>query len=165
PVQRYTEDPVRLLRAVRFAVKLGFRIHDDAAAPIPGMAHLLREMPPARLFEETQKLFLGGCAVQTFEQLRHYGLFGALFPQTEAVLAEEESGFPRMILVHALEATDQRIAEGKPVTPGFLIAALLWPPVERMAAEHRAQGLAENDALSLAADAVISRQISTTALP
>jgi poly(A) polymerase len=165
PEQRYTEDPVRLLRAVRFAVKLGFRIHPDTERPMRAMSPLLGEIPAARLFEETLKLFLGGCALQTFEQLRRYGLFGALFPQTEAVLAREEGGFPQMLLVRALQNTDQRIAEGKPVTPGFLIAALLWSPVHAAASTHLANGLGEMEAYSLAADAVISRQIASTALP
>jgi poly(A) polymerase len=165
PEKRYTEDPVRLLRAVRFAVKLGFRIHPDTERPIPSMSPLLAGIPAARLFEETLKLFFGGCALQTFEQSRRYGLFGALFPQTEAVLAREEGGFPQMLLIHALQETDRRIAEGKPVTPGFLIAALLWSPVHAAASMHVANGLNETEAYSLAADSVISRQISSTALP
>jgi poly(A) polymerase len=165
PEKRYTEDPVRLLRAVRFAVKLGFRIHPDTERPINAMSSLLGGIPAARLFEETLKLFMGGCALQTFEQLRRHGLFGALFPQTEAVLAREEGGFPQMLLVRALQDTDQRIAEGKPVAPGFLIAGLLWSPVHAAAAAHIANGLSEMEAYSLAADAVISRQIASTALP
>jgi poly(A) polymerase len=165
PEKRYTEDPVRLLRAVRFAVKLGFRIHPDTEQPIRSLSPLLRGIPAARLFEETLKLFLGGCAVQTFEQLRHHGLFGALFPETETVLAREEGGFPQMLLVRALQDTDRRIAEDRPVTPGFLIAALLWSPVHATAGVHLANGLGETEAYSLAADSVISRQIASTALP
>ncbi|MGH8513167.1 MAG: polynucleotide adenylyltransferase PcnB, partial [Gammaproteobacteria bacterium] len=130
--QRFREDPVRMLRAVRFAVKLGFSIHPQTATPIFELAPLLSEIPPARLFEEILKLFLGGCAVQTFEQLRHYGLFGQLFPQVEACLSEEEGGFPHMFLARALQNTDRRIAEGKPVTPAFLISALLWDPMRRL---------------------------------
>jgi len=165
PLQRYTEDAVRLLRAVRFAAKLGFRIHPDTERPIPRLAHLLKDIPAARLFEEVLKLFLGGCAVQTFEQLRHYGLFATLFPQTESVLAEEEGGFPRTLVIHALQNTDQRIAADKPVTPGFLIAAFLWLPVRTLAAENLSRGLPEGEAISLAADSVISRQVASTAIP
>lgn len=165
PEQRFREDPVRLLRAVRFACKLGFRIHPDTERPIQQLAPLLADIPAARLFEETQKLFLGGSALQTFEQLRHYGLFATLFPQTEAVLAREEGGFPQMLLVRALQSTDQRIAEGLPVTPGFLIAALLWSPVHAAAEAHLGNGLSDMEAVSLAADAVISRQIASTSLP
>jgi poly(A) polymerase len=165
PVQRYTEDPVRLLRAVRFAAKLGFRIHQDTERPLAELSGLLGEIPSSRLFEETMKLFLGGCALQTFEQLRRYGLFGTLFPQTEQILAEEEGGFPHTMLIHALEDTDRRVNEGRPAAPGFLTAALLWLPVRAAAREHAARGLNDAEALELAADAVIARQIASTAIP
>ncbi len=163
--QRFREDPVRMLRAVRFAVKLGFNIHPQTATPIFELAPLLSKIPPARLFEEILKLFLGGCAVQTFEQLRHYGLFGELFPQVEACLSEEEGGFPHMFLARALQNTDRRIAEGKPVTPAFLIAALLWDPMRRLADEHRARELSPAEADQLASDTVISQQVSRIAMP
>ena len=165
PVRRYTEDPVRLLRAVRFAVKLGFRIDTETERPIQELAPLLADMPPARLFEEVLKLFMGGYAVQTFEQLRHYRLFGVLFPQTEAVLAEQEGGFPHTLLIHALENTDRRLAEGQPVSPGFLIAALLWTPMVALAREYRQDGMSEHDAAQLAGDVVVSRQVNCTAMP
>ena len=165
PEQRYIEDPVRLLRVVRFAVKLGFRIDPATEAPIRGFTELLRKIPPARLFEETLKLFLGGYALQTFEQLRRYDLFIELFPQTEAVLTEEEGGFPHMLLVHALQDTDSRLAAGKPITPGYLIAALLWMPMQAICREHVSNGIAEMDAVHFASDVVISKQIADIALP
>jgi poly(A) polymerase len=165
PELRYREDAVRLLRAVRFAVKLGFRIHPDSERPIAKLAPLLEEIPSARLFEEVLKLFLGGCAEQTFEALRHHGLFGALFPETETVLGREESGFPQTLVVHALRDTDQRLAESRPVTPGFLLAALLWSSMRAQAADQMARGLPEAEAMELASDAVISRQIARTAIP
>ena len=165
PVKRYTEDPVRLLRAVRFAVKLGFRVDPETEKPMFELGHLLDDIPPARLFEETLKLFMGGCAVQTFEQLRHYNLFHCLFPQTDAVLAQQEGGFPHILLVRALENTDARLAEGKPVTPGFLLAALLWAPMHILAQEHMAGGMPPAEAALLAADSVISRQVNATAMP
>ena len=165
PEQRYIEDPVRLLRVVRFAVKLGFRIDPATEAPIRGFTELLRKIPPARLFEETLKLFLGGYALQTFEQLRHYNLFAELFPQTEVVLTEEEGGFPHMLLVHALQDTDSRLAAGKPVTPGYLIAALLWMPMQAICREQVSNGMAEMDAVHFASDVVISKQIADIALP
>ncbi len=165
PVKRYVEDPVRMLRAVRFATKLGFRIETATEKPIQEYAHLLQEIPSARLFEECLKLFLGGYALQTFEQLRHYGLFAQLFPQTEAVLATQEGGFPHTLLMHALDNTDKRLAEDKPVTPGFILAALLWTPMQELAREYVAQGQTEHDALNLAGDVVVSRQIATTSMP
>lgn len=165
PEQRYIEDPVRLLRVVRFATKLGFRIDPATEAPIAGLTELLQKIPPARLFEEMLKLFLGGCALQTFEQLRRYNLFTELFPQTEKVLAEEEGGFPHMLLVNALHNTDARLTEGKPVSPGFLIAALLWIPMQVLSREQIGNGMDEREAMDFASDVVISKQLANTALP
>lgn len=165
PESRYREDPVRMLRAVRFAVKLGFNIHPETAEAISKFRHLLNEISPSRLFEETLKLFMGGAAVQTFEQLRRFNLFGLLFPQTEPCLEEQEQGFPHMLLVRALENSDQRIAEAKPVTPAFLFAALLWDPMRRQWQEFCARGVNSDEALVLAADAVISRQIARVSIP
>lgn len=165
PRQRYIEDPVRMLRAARFAVKLGFRIDPESENPLRELNHLLIDMPPARLFEEVIKLFTGGAALQTFEQLRYYGLFEILFPQTDEVLSRQEGGFPHTLLIHALRNTDARIAEGKPVTPGFLIAALLWTPMNNLAQSYLENGLPELDAIALASDVVISKQVSRTAMP
>lgn len=165
PERRYREDPVRMLRAVRFSVKLGFRIHEDTARPIPELAYLLEDIPPARLFEEFLKLFLSGYAVQTFEALRHHGLFGYLFPQTEACLASQEGGFPHTFAIRALENTDQRLAEGKPVTPAFLIAALLWDPLRQQSEAYIADGMKAQEAQQLAGDDLISKQVANIALP
>ncbi len=163
--QRYREDPVRMLRAARFAAKLGFRIHPDTEAPIAQLAPLLHDIPPARLFEEVLKLFLGGCAVQTFELMRHYGLFEPLFPQTERSLAHEDRGFPITFVARALENTDLRIAEEKPVTPAFLFAALLWEPVRERAAQLGQEGISESMAVQQAADEVLALQIASVAIP
>jgi poly(A) polymerase len=165
PEKRYREDPVRMLRAVRFAVKLGFNIHPDCAEPIPRLAHLLKEIPAARLYDEVAKLFLSGYAVQTFEQLRQCGLFGALFPETEQSLADEQQGFPLTFLAKALERTDQRVQDNKPVAPYFLFAALLWEPVRARAQARIAAGENEILAYQEASSEVIGRQIRRTALP
>jgi len=165
PETRFREDPVRMLRAVRFAAKLGFRLHPDTEASIPRLAHLLEEIPPARLFDELLKLFHGGYGVQTFELLRHYGLFGRLFPATEECLAEEAEGFPRMLMVKALGNTDARIVAGKPVTPAFLFAALLWEPVRRRAASYCQAGESEASALGLAGEEVLAGQVQSVSIP
>jgi poly(A) polymerase len=165
PTQRYTEDPVRMLRAVRFASKLGLRIHPEAERPIKQYAELLEGIPPARLFEEMLKLFMGGCALQTFESLRHYNLFKYLFPQTDKLLDTHEENYPHTFIMHALKNTDQRLNEGSSVTPGFLLAALLWEPMRIIADEHIAHGLSEMEAVQLAGDTIISKQISSTAMP
>lgn len=165
PVMRFREDPVRMLRAVRFAVKLGFNMHPDCEKAIHNDAELLASIPSARLYDEALKLFLSGYALQTFEMLRHYGLFQVLFPATENSLAVEDNGFPRLLLIKALENSDSRIAEGKTVTAYFLLAAFLWEPVQIRAKQKMAQGIVEFMAYQDAANEVISRQILSTALP
>lgn len=165
PEVRFREDPVRMLRAVRFAVKLGFKLHPDCKQAIHKVAELLSSIPSARLYDEVLKLFLYGHALQTFEMLRHYGLFQVLFPATEKSLSVEENGFPRLLLIKALENSDNRIAEGKTVTAYFLFAAFLWEPVQILAKEKMAQGLVEFMAYQEAASEIISRQVKSTALP
>ena len=165
PETRYREDPVRMLRAVRFAAKLGFRVAPETESPISEFAPLLAEVPAARLFEETLKLFLGGTAVGSFEKLRQYGLFAQLFPETEASLALLEHEFPLTLVLKGLENTDNRIREDKPVTPAFLFAVLLWEPVRRLALELQAGGAAPYQAIQQAAAEVVSRQLEHVSLP
>lgn len=165
PVKRYREDPVRMLRAARFAAKLGFRLHPDTEQPITELALLLRDIPPARLFEEILKLFLYGFGVQAFETLRRYGLFAQLFPHTEATLTVEEEGFPHVFIARALTSTDTRVAEQRPVTPAFLFAALLWEPVRQRAAALQASGMHPSDAYRSAAHEVVDEQVAHVALP
>ncbi len=165
PETRFREDPVRMLRAVRFAAKLGFRIHPETEAAIPELAFLLRDVPPARLFDEVLKLFHGGCALQTFELLRHIGLFGELFPETQECLAEESEGYPKMVVARALENTDQRILADKPVTPAFLFAALLWEPMRRRAEHCKTLGHSDAIATAMASRDVIAAQAQRISLP
>ena len=165
PEQRFREDPVRMLRAVRFAAKIGFRIDEASETKVFELGHLLDDIPAARLFDEVLKLFFGGCALQTFELLRHYNLFQYLFPQTEDELAEEENHFPHTMLMRALQNTDDRIAQGKPVTPAFLYAALLWEPVRQEWLLRQEEGVPEQPALTQAAQEVISLQLECTSLP
>jgi len=165
PDTRFREDPVRMLRAVRFAVKLGFMLHPDCAQAIPKVAEMLSNIPSARLYDEAIKLFLSGYALQNFEMLRHYGLFQVLFPATEDSLAIEDQGFPRLLLVKALQNSDNRIAEGKTVTAYFLFAAFLWEPVQIRAKANIAKGMVETLAYQDAANDVIGRQLKSTAFP
>lgn len=165
PETRFREDPVRMLRAVRFAVKLGFKLDPECERAMHNDVQLLAGIPPARLYDEALKLFLSGYALQTFEMLRHYGLFQMLFPSTENSLAVEDNSFPRLLLIKALENSDNRIAMGKTVTAYFLLAAFLWEPVRMLVKEKMAQGEVEFIAYQDAANEVISRQIKSTALP
>ncbi len=165
PETRFREDPVRMLRAVRFAVKLGFNLHPDCEAAMHQVAELLSRIPSARLYDETLKLFMFGYALQTFEMLRHYGLFQVLFPSTENCLSLEENGFPRLLLAKALANSDNRITDGKTVTAYFLFSAFLWESVQILAQQKMRKGAIEFLAYQEAANEIISKQVKSTALP
>jgi poly(A) polymerase len=165
PETRYREDPVRMLRAVRFMAKLGFNIHPDTEAPLFRLGHLLAEVPQARLFDEILKLLLSPYALEVFEKLRHYGLFARLFPLTEAALMQQLGDFPLTLLTRALQNTEQRINEGKSVTPTFLFAALLWEPVRLRMEAGIAAGHNPFTALAEAAQSVVEEQNAVIALP
>ncbi|KAF1692983.1 polynucleotide adenylyltransferase [Pseudoxanthomonas jiangsuensis] len=165
PETRYREDPVRMLRAVRLAAKLGFSIEPATAEPIPRLAGLLGEAAPARLFEEMLKLFLSGHAVASFEGLERHGLLGALMPETAAALRSNRSGALRRMLVQGLGNTDARVAADEPVSPAFLFALLLWPAYCRALAGLQAQGMQPEEAQRRAADRVTLHQAQTIALP
>lgn len=161
---RLREDPVRMLRAVRFAAKLGFSIGDDVADAIRRDAGLLVNVPAARLFDEFLKLFQAGAALKTFRLLREYGLFARMFPGTDAELAEDPDF--EAFVVAALENTDRRVAEGQSVTPMFLLGVFLWAPIRRFAAELRSkENMTESQSLSLAAFEVAGHQQRRIAIP
>ncbi len=165
PEQRYREDPVRMLRAARFAAKLGFTINPACEKPLFENGDLLSGVPSARLFEEVLKLFLGGTALHAFEKLRHFDLFRHLFPETDESLSHEEQGFPVTFVIWGLKNTDARVRAGKPVTPAFLFAVFLWEPVRRRMQQLEARGESRHDAMMEAGREVIDRQISRVAIP
>ncbi|APD95491.1 poly(A) polymerase [Alteromonas mediterranea] len=165
PETRYREDPVRMLRAVRFAVKLGMRIEEKTAEPIKPLANLLQNIPPARLFEETLKLFLSGKGEETFLMLHEYGLIEPLFPQLAPFLKDENSREMQFIR-RVLANTDERINSNQRVTPAFLYAALLWYPVEEQSQRLQSEsGLNAHDAFNIASGEVISRQTQRIMIP
>lgn len=163
PTQRYTEDPVRMLRVVRFAAKLGFSIEDKTAAAIPQCAPLLAEIPAARLFDEFLKLFLSGYAAATLEKLLDHKLLQFLFPQTDECLQRKPSAL--RLLNAAMANTDLRIQSNKPVTPAFILAALLWPATEERAKQIEGQGAAPMAALNAAGQQCISDAVKHISIP
>lgn len=165
PETRYREDPVRMLRAVRLAAKLGFEIEAATAAPIPHLASLLSEAAPARLFEECLKLFLSGHAVESFLGLERHGLLPALMPESAAALKSNRSGALRKMLLEGLKGTDERVANDEPVSPAFLFALLMWPAYCRALMELQAQGVHAAEAQRRAADRVTVHQLNMIALP
>ena len=165
PETRYREDPVRILRAIRLAAKLGFEIEAATAAPIPHLAALLSESAPARLFEECLKMFLSGHAVESFLGLERHGVLPALLPETAAALKSNRSGALRAMLLEGLRGTDQRVANDEPVSPAFLFALLLWPAYCRSLMALQAQGMHAVEAQRRAADRVTVHQLSMIALP
>lgn len=162
PVQRYREDPVRMIRAVRFACKLGLELPQETAQPLPDLAHLLAEAAPARLYEEVLKLFHSGQALCVFEKLRQHGLMGGLFDQTEYCLQQPDS-WSALVIPVALGQTDERIASDKGVHPGFLFAVMMWEPLWQ-AMERDEQELVSLDELLKAANMVLAEQSERTAL-
>ena len=162
---RYREDPVRMLRALRFVGKLGLVLDTETEKLIPLLANLLADIPAARLFDESLKLYLSGNAAVTHELLCHYHVFEHLFPQTDKVLHLEQNNYPRTLLIKALENTDKRIDEGKPVTPAFLVAALLWEPVRQQWQKNIARKIPPLPALQRAATDVIVEQVKRVAVP
>lgn len=165
PETRYHEDPVRMLRAVRLAAKLGFTIEPATAGPLPRLAPLLSQSAPARLFEECLKMFLSGHGEKSFIGLERHGLLGVLFPGTAKALAANRSGALRRVVLAGLRDTDRRVAEDEPVSPAFLFALLLWPDYCRTLVQLERDGLAPADAQRRAADRVTVRQLDMVALP
>ena len=165
PEARYREDPVRMLRAVRLAAKLDFSIEPATAEPIPRLSSLLTEAAPARLFEETLKLFLSGYAVASFEGLERNGLLDVLLPESATALRSNRSGALRRMLVAGLANTDARIAREEPVSPAFLFALLLWPAFCRALMALQAKGMHAAEAQRRAADQVTMHQTRMIALP
>jgi poly(A) polymerase len=165
PKARYQEDPVRMLRAVRFAAKLDFDIEPATAKPIRPMAELLRNIPAARLFDETLKLFMAGYAARTLELLHEYSLLQHLIPAAAATLDNDEDNIDKQLIIQAMHNTDHRIHSNKRVTPAFIFAALLWPAMNREQARLQAKGEHPVKAHQNAAQNVISAQLSHTAIP
>jgi poly(A) polymerase len=162
---RYREDPVRMLRAVRLAAKLGLKIDPGTAEPIPRLAATIGESAPARLFEELLKLFMSGHAGESFRALDAHGLLAVLFPPTFRALHQAADSADRRLVEAALESTDRRISENRPVTPAFLLAALLWPAAKRALSEVDPSAPDVAVAAERAVGRVVAEQTARIAVP
>ncbi|MFK7887779.1 MAG: polynucleotide adenylyltransferase PcnB [Gammaproteobacteria bacterium] len=165
PVTRYREDPVRMLRAVRFAGKLGFTVDAASEAPMAELGALLRDVPPARLFDETIKLFLAGHAERTYELLQHYDLFRHLFPSCASGLMGPDGDTQRAMLDAAMANTDVRVRENRPVTIMFLLAVFLWGPIREAAQARVDDGEKRRGVLLDACDEVVRAQQAHVTIP
>jgi len=161
PAERFREDPVRMLRIVRFAAKLGFTIDPETATPISSLAPLINNVPSARLFDEMLKLLMSGHAMACLQELRHQGLHHGLLPLLEVALKRPERA--RFVEL-ALNRTDQRIREEKTVSPGFIFSALLWTQVSEKWEQYRAAGEYPIPALHAAANDIFDTQTEKLAL-
>jgi poly(A) polymerase len=163
PAQRYREDPVRMLRVLRFSAKLQFDLASETEEAIQLCAPLLSEIPSARLFDEFLKLFMAGYARPTLRLLQTHGLLQHLFP--EAALFFSRSDAAKQLMLEATGNTDARVHQGKPVTPAFLIAAMHWPAVQHLAAQLEHAGEAPQQAMHSAGQQVIAEACLHTAIP
>lgn len=164
PQTRYREDPVRMLRAIRFAAKLGFSIHPNSEQPIFELGHLLADIPPARLYEEVLKIFHSGQGIITLQLLRKYDLLQYLFKAADQSLKQGNETFEQFIHL-ALESTDNRINQGKPVTPAFLFAAMLWGNVNQLFEQFKHDGEPLSIAMQNASSVALSQQIKNISIP
>ena len=162
---RYQEDPVRMLRAVRFAAKLNFEIEASAAEAIHECGRLLAVIPPARMFDEVVKLFHSGCARRVFELLRKYNLLRYLVPALDEWLQDDPSESMLDFIDQALVNTDSRVNTGQPVSPGFIFAVLLWPVVLEEANQIQSDRQRMIPALVTVGETVMKRQVRHISIP
>jgi poly(A) polymerase len=162
---RYQEDPVRMLRAVRFAAKLDFEIEAAAASAIYENGHLLAVIPPARMFDEMIKLFHSGSAVRVFELLREFNLLKYLVPALAEWLQDEPSEMMLDFVDQALVNTDSRVNSGQSLSPGFIFAALLWPVVQQEANQIQPDRQKMIGALAQVGETVMKRQVRHISIP
>ena len=166
PNTRYREDPVRMLRAVRFATKLGMTIDTDTAKPIYELASLLKDIPAARMYEEILKLFFNGQAQNNFNMMQDFGLFAPLFPLVSQQLVDEPEGPAVKMMQTIMENTDARVNAEKTITPAFFYAAILWYPLSQRADDIAVEsGLTIYDAYNAAMGDVMEQQCRTISIP
>ena len=162
---RFTEDPVRMIRVLRFRAKLGLTLESGLDLAITDCRELLGDVPAARLFDEVLKLFHHGHAGRSWNELRSHNLVEQLFAQTAAVTNHADGKVAEDLILMALENTDRRIQQGKPVIPAFLFAVLLWRPFVYELDQQQHSGRPLNDMIWISGEAVFSRQSHQVAVP
>ncbi len=165
PVQRFHEDPVRLLRAIRLSAKLEFKIEAHTEEPVFKLPNLLWHVAPARLFDEILKLFFEGNAEVTYNALLHYGYMRFLFPITYDAIKVRHQKSDMQLIRLAMQATDQRFAAEKSLNPGFLLAILLWPAIEHGVDEKKVPKKKRYHALLDTIDELLLKQLETISIP
>ena len=165
PETRYREDPVRMLRAARFAAKLDFSLHEGTEAPLHRLAYMLDGMPPARLFDELAKMMLAGHASASFDTLQRLRLLPHLMPDVAAAMDAAPDSCGARLLKLGLADTDDRVRDDKSVTPMFAFGVLLWPAILREAGAPNGPLPEDPMELVTACDAVLARQLRRIAVP
>ena len=165
PAQRYREDPVRLLRAVRLAAKLNFKIHPDTEAPLLRLYNLLHHVPSARLFTELLKIFFKGCAYRSYQLLMRTNCMKALFPEMVAFIEKDQNSRYQNLITLALKATDTRYYKNQTLNPGFLLAIFLWPVVQELTEQHLQRHKRLFSSLYYGVNHALYLQIQTLAIP
>ena len=160
---RLREDPVRMLRAIRISEKLGFELATDVRETIREMAHFIQDVSPARLFEESLKMFMGGYGVKIFHKLKELYVLKWIFPSNDSSVTAYNL---ELLITKALESTDNRVLNNLPITPAFIYASILWYPfLSERSRNIKELGLNNYDASTEAASSVLSKQQIITSIP
>lgn len=165
PETRYREDPVRMLRAIRLAVKLDLQIEEQTAKPLQQLSSLLHDIPSARLWDESHKLFLAGHSADTFASLEQYHLLSPILPQTSDAIESNNNPAFRDFIQAALVNTDNRIRENKSINPAFLYACFLWQSVQDAVSANLKSGFHAAEAMQKAQVSVLGKQVDSIAIP
>jgi poly(A) polymerase len=165
PLVRFTEDPVRMVRAVRFAALLGFEIEENTYRAMIELKDQVALASPARMYEEVLKLFLLGEGEKTYQLLRKIGLFGVIFPRLNEWVDTETDGYPHIWIGKALEWVDACVQSGRQAPPHILFALLYGQCIEETAAGLRKQGVPALDAMTRAVSGIMQEQALRVQIP
>lgn len=166
PQKRFQEDPIRLLRALRFAAKLDFSLERELEKVLQCSHQLLAHVPGSRLYDAFLQVFFAGYTKPMYDVMQRYGYFAVLFEKTAELIQKPEHEVSRRLIDQAMISTDERFHKGKSLNPGFLLSVILWPALQEILAEHLATGMRFHKALHLAVEEVlVEHQASLLVLP